>query len=81
MGLGDKVHTVSCYEAGRHGFWLHRYLHSCGIDNVVVDSASLEVNRRLRRTKTDRIGCGETLEHAGPLSRRGEAPVAGGAGT
>jgi transposase len=46
---------VSCYEAGRDGFWLHRYLLSCGIENVVVDSASIEVNRRKRRAKTDRI--------------------------
>lgn len=61
FGMGDKVHTVSCYEAGRDGFWLHRYLHSYGIDNVVVDSASLEVNRRLRRTKTDRIDAGKLL--------------------
>jgi transposase len=61
FGLGDKVHTVSCYDAGRDGFWLHRYLHSCGIDNVVVDSASLEVNRRLRRAKTDRVDAGKLL--------------------
>jgi transposase len=61
FGLGDKVQTVSCYEAGRDGFWLHRYLHSCGIDNVVVDSASLEVNRRLRRAKTDRVNAGKLL--------------------
>jgi transposase len=59
--MGDKVRTVSCYEAGRDGFWLHRYLHSCGIDNVVVDSASLEVNRRLRRAKTDRVDAGKLL--------------------
>jgi transposase len=61
FGLGDKVHTVSCYEAGRDGFWLHRYLHSCRIDNVVVDSASLEVNRRLRRAKTDRVDAAKLL--------------------
>jgi transposase len=61
FGMDNEVHTVSCYEAGRDGFWLHRYLHSCGIDNVVVDSASLEVNRRLRRTKTDRIDAGKLL--------------------
>jgi transposase len=61
FGMGDKVRTVSCYEAGRDGFWLHRYLHSCGIDNVVVDSASLEVNRRLRRAKTDRVDAGKLL--------------------
>jgi transposase len=61
FGLGDKAHTVSCYEAGRDGFWLHRYLQSCGIDNVVVDSASLDVNRRLRRAKTDRVDAGKLL--------------------
>jgi transposase len=61
FGLDDKVHTASCYEAGRDGFWLHRYLQSCGIDNVVVDSASLEVNRRLRRAKTDRVDAGKLL--------------------
>jgi transposase len=61
FGMGDKVHTVSCYEAGRDGFWLHRYLHRGGIDNVVVDSASLEVDRRLRRAKTDRIDAGKLL--------------------
>ena len=53
--LGDDIRMMSCYEAGRDGFWLHRYLLSCGIDNVVVDSASIEVNRRKRRAKTDRI--------------------------
>jgi transposase len=61
FGLGYEVQTVSCYEAGRDGFWLHRYLESCGIDNVVVDSASLEVNRRLRRAKTDRIDAGKLM--------------------
>ena len=45
----------SCYEAGRDGFWLHRWLIEHGIDNIVVDSASIEVNRRARRVKTDRL--------------------------
>ena len=45
----------SCYEAGRDGFWLHRYLTGRGIGNVVVDSSSIEVNRRRRRAKTDRL--------------------------
>ena len=53
--LRGKIRILSCYEAGRDGFWLHRYLSSCGIENVVVDSSSIEVNRRKRRTKTDRI--------------------------
>jgi len=47
------VHT--CYEAGRDGWWLHRWLIGQGIDNIVVDSASIEVNRRARRAKTDRL--------------------------
>jgi transposase len=48
-----KVH--SCYEAGRDGWWLHRWLTEQGINNIVVDSASIEVNRRARRAKTDRL--------------------------
>jgi transposase len=59
--LKDDVRIVSCYEAGRDGFWLHRYLLSCGIENVVVDSSSIEVNRRKRRAKTDRIDAGKLL--------------------
>lgn len=55
------VRMVSCYEAGRDGFWIHRYLESQGIENLVVDSASLEVNRRKRRAKTDRIDVGKLL--------------------
>jgi transposase len=46
---------VSCYEAGRDGFWIHRALTQRGVTNCVVDSASIEVNRRARRAKTDRI--------------------------
>ena len=44
---------MSCYEAGRDGFWLHRALVARGIDNRVVDSSSIEVNRRARRVKDD----------------------------
>jgi transposase len=47
--------VVSCYEAGRDGFWIHRALTQLGIANRVVDSASIEVNRRARRAKTDRL--------------------------
>jgi transposase len=47
--------VVSCYEAGRDGFWIHRYLNSVGVENLVVDSSSIEVNRRARRAKTDRM--------------------------
>ena len=44
--LPETGEVVSCYEAGRDGFWLHRYLTQSGIGNLVVDSASIEVNRR-----------------------------------
>jgi transposase len=53
--LAETVRVVSCYEAGRDGFWLHRYLVSQGVDNRVVDSASIEVNRRAKRAKTDQL--------------------------
>ena len=45
----------SCYEAGRDGWWLHRWLTQQGVDNIVVDASSIEVNRRARRAKTDRL--------------------------
>jgi len=54
-GLPEEARVVSCYEAGRDGFWLHHFLISQGVENVVVDSASIEVNRRSRRAKTDRL--------------------------
>jgi transposase len=55
FGLPTTARVVSCYEAGRDGFWIHRALIAQGLENRVVDSASIEVNRRARRTKTDRI--------------------------
>jgi transposase len=51
--LPGAVPVVSCYEAGREGFWLHRSLEAQGLMNYVVDSSSIEVNRRARRAKTD----------------------------
>jgi transposase len=53
--LAADAPVVSCYEAGRDGFWIHRYLNSMGVENLVVDSSSIEVNRRARRAKTDRM--------------------------
>jgi len=55
FGVKEEGRVVSCYEAGRDGFWLHRYLSAKGVENFVVDPASIEVNRRKRRAKTDRI--------------------------
>jgi transposase len=53
--LSEPMRVVSCYEAGRDGFWLDRYLRSEGVENVIVDAAGIEVNRRARRAKTDRL--------------------------
>jgi transposase len=53
--LPDECEVVSCYEAGRDGFWLHRFLTAEKITNYIVDSASIEVNRRKRRAKADRL--------------------------
>ena len=55
FGLPANARVVSCYEAGRDGFWIHRQLRTHGVENRVVDSASIEVNRRRRRAKTDRL--------------------------
>ena len=54
FGLAVDAPVWSCYEAGRDGFWVHRWLVAAGIANVVVESSSIEVNRRARRAKTDR---------------------------
>ena len=53
FGLPDTAPVISCYEAGREGFWLHRFLQAQGITNQVVDSSAIEVNRRKRRAKSD----------------------------
>ena len=55
FGLKEETRVVSCYEAGREGFWIHRWLESEGVINAVVDPASIDVNRRKRRAKTDRL--------------------------
>lgn len=52
---GRPVRVVSCYEAGYDGFWLHRWLQAQRIESRVLDPASVEVNRRSRRAKTDRL--------------------------
>ena len=55
LDLPADAPVKSCYEAGRECFWLHRWLVAEGISNLVVDAASIEVNRRMRRAKTDRL--------------------------
>jgi transposase len=71
---GAAVAIVSCYEAGYDGFWLHRWLTGHGIRNHVVDPASIQVNRRARRAKTDRLDL-EQLMRVLLAYRRGEPRV------
>ena len=72
FALPSNAAVRSCYEAGRDGFWLHRYLVTVGIDNRVIDSGSIEVNRRQRRAKSDGLDARKLLGmllryHAGEL--------------
>lgn len=51
----SKIRVVTCYEAGRDAFWLHRFLVAQGAESFVVDPGSMLVNRRARRAKSDRL--------------------------
>jgi transposase len=72
--LGSAPAVVSCYEAGYDGFWLHRRLTAAGITNFVFDPASIAVEQRSRRAKTDRID-GELLLRTLMAHCRGEPRV------
>lgn len=61
FGVLKEGGVVGCYEAGREGFWLHRFLMAHGVRSRVVDSASIEVNRRARRAKADRLDLDKLL--------------------
>jgi transposase len=69
--LPAEATVYVCYEAGRDGFWPHRWLTGQGIDTVVVDSSSIEVNRRKKHAKTDRVD-GEKLSVMLARYHRGE---------
>jgi transposase len=72
--FGSVPAVVSCYEAGYDGFWLHRRLMAAGITNHVFDPASIAVEQRARRAKTDRID-GELLLRTLMAYWRGEPRV------
>src|SRR5246500_4657313 len=67
---GRAVDVISCYEAGYDGFWLHRVLEAHGVRNYVIDPASLQVDRRARRVKTDRIDTERVLRSLMAFLRR-----------
>jgi transposase len=70
FGLPADAPVCTCYEAGRDGFWLHRALTKLGINNIVVDASSIEVNRCQKQVKSDPIDAGKLVNmlcryHAG----------------
>jgi len=71
---GHVPKVILCYEAGYDGFWLARILEHRGIDCLVMDPASIQVDRRARRVKTDRIDV-EKLLHTLIAWCRGERHV------
>lgn len=71
-GLPANARVLSCYEAGRDGFWIHRALTEPGFDNLVVDSTSIEIDRRSRRAKTDRIDAGKLVRQLVRHDERGD---------
>jgi transposase len=62
LGLGSEARVVFCYEAGRDGFWIDRMLKKQGFENYVMDPASIEVPRRSRMRKTDRLDARKLLK-------------------
>ena len=78
FGLPPDSRVVSCYEAGPDGFWIHRYLITLGVESLVVDPASIEVNRRGRQA--NRSARRRTARGAAPpVCERGDRCTAGGA--
>jgi transposase len=70
-GLPETAPVVRCYEAGREGFWLHRFLQAQGLTTPVVDSSSLEVNRRQRRAQSAGLDVRQLL----PMLMRSPASI------
>ena len=71
FALPDDADVVTCYEAGRDGFWIHRALEATEVSNDVIESASLEVDRRMKQRKTDRLDV-QKMVHALVRFHRGE---------
>ena len=73
--LDQDVRALCCYEAGYEGFWLERWLEKeMSIETVVLDPASLLVNRKAKQRKTDRIDA-KKMVRALLAHDRGDAAV------
>ena len=72
--LGRPARVSCCFEAGYDGFWLHRWLCAHAVENRVLDAASILVDRRARRAKTDRLDAAGLLRTLMAVER-GESQV------
>jgi len=72
LGLSGDARVLSCYEAGRDGFWIHRALAAAGVENLVVDPSCIEVDRRARRAKTDRLDATKLVQQLVRHDERGD---------
>ena len=72
LNLPEDARVLSCHEAGRQGFSLHRWLEAQGIESLVVDSTSIKVDQRKRRVKTDRIDAQALLDELVRHERDGD---------
>jgi len=72
LRLEQDARALSCYEAGRDGFWIHRALTAAGVQNLMVDAASIEVDRRERRAKTDRLDATKLVQQLVRHDERGD---------
>ncbi len=62
LRLPADAQVVCCFEAGRDGHWLHRWLESQGVEALEVDSSSIEGPRGRKRVKTDRVDVEKLLD-------------------
>lgn len=72
--VGKPTRLIVIQEVGLDGFWIHRVFEKAGIENWLVDPASVAVPRRHRRVKTDKID-GEALIRVLTAFKRGEPRV------
>ncbi len=62
LKLPADAKVVCCFEAGRDGHWIHRWLESESIEVLEIDSSSIETPRGRKHVKTDRIDVEKLLD-------------------
>ena len=62
LKLPADAAVVCCFEAGRDGHWIYRWLESEGIEVMEIDSSSIETARGRKHVKTDRIDVEKLLD-------------------